>query len=304
MNPVIKGGCCAALSALSMAIMGVCVKVAGHEIPTTVMLFFRFILGLLLLTPLIINRPMLLVVKHKTRIITRSLLSFAALACLFYAIKNLDVASALLLNNTSVLFIPVVIYLLSGTRSKLNIWVLVITGFIGVAFVLPPGKEMMCSTSIIGLLSGLISSLAIYQMRILGKTYSILTILFYYFLISTILSGIWMIPHIHEIHVINWWLLLGIGVSGFIFQIALTKAVSLAPARIVTPVILLSVAFGLLFDWVLWHDAPTVIGLAGTGAIIVSAVLIVALNNSVTNGKTARPAVFGAQRMQPHGPLH
>ena len=181
-------------------------------------------------------------------------------------------ADGLLLNNTNALFVPIVAWIILGTRTPIIIWLTILLGFIGVVLVLHPDQGIWKSASLIGLASGLFGGISLVQLRQLTKTNTTQQILFYYFVISTILTGIlliflWKTPSWHMIL-----LSLGVGICGAIYQYFVVLSFTYAPVRLMSILMFIAVLIGAFFDWGLWHNIPTVVSVIGMILIIVASI--------------------------------
>ena len=114
-------------------------------------------------------------------------------------------------------------------KRKVKKWLFlaVMIGFLGVFFILKPTFENQNYFSgLIGLISGLGAAMAYLFVTQLGQLKEpVLRTIFYFTLISTICSGFIMVfSEIHNIQFKHALILLGLGVSATIAQIAITKA--------------------------------------------------------------------------------
>jgi drug/metabolite transporter (DMT)-like permease len=265
------------LAALSFAIMSVFVKKIGTALPTSMLIFFRFGISFILLLPLVlIDRQFQYRVQKPVSYMVRILTALLALFCIFYAIKFIPLVDALLLNNTAPLFVPIVAWVLTGAKTPAKALIGIILGFIGVAIILQPGKEIFSIASLIALISGLLAAIAIVQIRVISKTSTTKQMLFYYFLVSTLVAGIltaieWKSPANGQ----TWLMLLGIGLFGTAYQIFVTLSYVRAPVRLMSPLMFLIVIFGGVFDWLLWNHIPNVLTVIGAILIIVGAIITV-----------------------------
>lgn len=241
------------------------------------LIFFRFSMSLILLLPWVIKNPNFTFRVHKpVQYLIRILSALLALFFVFYAIKFIPLVDALLLNNTSPLFVPLIAWLLTGAKTPAKALFGIVLGFFGIAIILHPGLKIMSLASLIALASGLFAALAIVQMRLISKTSQTIQMLFYYFLISTIISGIitalqWKSPLDFEI----WVLLLGIGIFGTLYQVFATMAYVTAPVRLISPLVFLTVIFGGLFDWLLWGNTPSLLTCIGALLVIIGAIITI-----------------------------
>lgn len=269
---IFLASCFALIAASMFAITGLFVKLIGNDLPTSIVVFSRFSIALILLIPWFLKDKKLFKVVKPLNFFFRSLTSLLSLACLFFALKYVSLADGLLLNNTNALFVPMAAWLLLGTRTPVVIWLITLLGFIGVALVLHPDQGIFQSASLIGLASGLLGGLSLVQLRQLTKTNTAQQILFYYFVISSILTGamlifFWKTPTWHLL-----FLLCGVGVSGAIYQYFVLLSFTYAPVRFMSTVMFISILVGAFFDWLLWHHVPSTISLIGMMLIILASV--------------------------------
>src|SRR3990167_3222530 len=267
----------ATISALSFALMSVLVKKIGNNLPTSMLIFFRFGVSLILLLPWAIKNPDFTFKVHKpAQYIIRILAALLALFFVFYAIKFIPLVDALLLNNTSPLFVPLIAWLLVGAKTPAKALFGIALGFLGIAIILHPGLKIISFASLIALVSGLLAALAIVQMRLISKTSQTIQMLFYYFLVSTIISGVIAAFQLKSpLGYETWFLLLGIGIFGTLYQVFATLAYVTAPVRLVSPLVFLTVIFGGLFDWLMWGNTPNLLTYSGALLVIIGAIITI-----------------------------
>lgn len=263
------------ISSLSFALMSVLVKMIGHSLPSSMILFFRFLISLVLLLPwLLLDTSFSLKVTKPLLFLIRSIAPLLALACLFYIINYMPLVDALLLNNTTPLFVPLAALVISKVKTPKKVWLGVVIGFIGVIIVLNPGAAVLQIVSLLGLASGLFGAIAIVLIRVLSKTHGTKQMMFYYFLISTVVLlpfviWKWQMPHHRQL----WLLLLGVGIFGALYQWFATLAYRSAPVRLLSPLIFLTTLFGGIFDWLIWQQIPNRNVIFGA-LVIIAGVLI------------------------------
>lgn len=264
--------------AFSLALMSVFVKLIGKDLSTSMLIFFRFGTSLILIAPWIItDANFSFKIQQPLRYSIRILAALLALFCVFYVIKFIPLVDVLLLNNTAPLFVPIIAFILTGAKTPKKAIFGIVLGFIGVGIILNPGKEIFSSTaSLIALASGILAALAIVQMRLISKTSTTKQMLFYYFLVSTIVAGIfailqWQTPE--NLHI--WFLLLGIGIFGTLYQLFATLSYVTAPVRLMSPLVFLMVIFGGIFDWLIWGNLPTLLTIIGAIFVVIGAIITV-----------------------------
>jgi len=263
------------LSALSFSIMIVLVKLIWQTLPTVEVLFFRFTISLIFFLPWFFwGSDFSFKIQDTVHYVIRILTALAALFCVFYAVKFVPLIDALLLYNTAPLFVPIIAYVLLSAKIPKKTFLGIIIGFIGVAFILHPGREILTLAALIALASGFLSGLAMVNVRIISKTSTTKQMIFYFLSVSTVILGLlsifqWQTPDGKYI----WLLLLGIGVFGTFFQLFFTLSYVTAPVDIVAPLIFLIAVFGGIFDWIIWKHVPTIPSIVGGLCVVVGAII-------------------------------
>ncbi len=270
-----KGALLAVMAAVSLTLMSVFVKLIGSSIPVYELIWVRFLMGLIFLMPVIVlSHGFSFKLQNPLRFLLRTICALLGLALLFLAVQRMALSQALLLSNTTPLIVPILAFLMLG--AKITRWGIlgVVIGFIGVAVVLNPAHASIGWGDLLALASAFFVALAILQIRLLGKTMATWPMLFYYFLMSTILTTPFgLIKVVVPSSGRMWLFLLLIGVVGFIYQICSTLSYKLAPVRLTTPILYINVLLGGVFEWAIWGQKPTASFLIGC-VIIVSGVVI------------------------------
>jgi drug/metabolite transporter (DMT)-like permease len=83
-----------------------------------------------------------------------------------------------------------------------------------------------------------------------------------------------------------------VGVGGALGQYLITEAFRQAPPSVIAPIEYMALAWGMLFDWVLWLVAPNLRMLAGATVIVASGLYVLHL-------QATEPAAASAPAMQP-----
>ena len=267
--------CFALIAAVAYALTAVFVKLIGNSTTTTVVVFFRFSLSLIILLPWFLKDPALFKITQPKNFILRSISGLLALSCMFYAFKYISLADGLLLNNTNALFVPVLAWIMLRTITPIKVWIATLIGFIGVICILHPDKGIFNYAALIGLASGFFGGISLVQIRQLTKINSTQQILFYYFLTGTIVAGLilpflWVTPNLHV-----WLLLIAIGVFSAIYQVLMVLSFTYAPVRLMSTVMFSCVAFGAFFDWMIWNKLPGFLTMVGMLLVIISGIFAV-----------------------------
>lgn len=264
------------LAAISYTLMSLLGKIIGSGASTEMILFARFFISLILVLPwMCANRAEIKPVGGISKFILRSLFSFLAFGSFFYSLKFISLTDALLLNNTFPLFIPLVAWCLLKTKTPHKMWIGIILGFIGIVLVLNPDPQLFHPMALIALASGIFAAIAVVMIRTMTKTTSILQILFYNFLICSVISGL-LLPF--NWTSLNWkvfFLLLAVGVCGGLYQLFSTLSFSKAPVRLTSSLMFLCIVFGAIADFFIWKLSPTFLGLGGMVCVILGGLITI-----------------------------
>lgn len=261
----------------SITLMNVFVKTASQTIPASETLFSRFLIGLLFLLPFVIkDRDFKVDTRQWKFLILRNAAGVSNMLINFYVVKFLPLSIAVLLMNTSALFIPILL-LFFHQKTPLNVLLCSLIGFLGVSIILLTNHNGNVDPIyvLIGLSGAVLAGMAFIGLQELNKYNTPKNIVFYFHLIGTFMLPVffinqWKIPNLYELG-----LLLLVGGFGLIFQLLLTRAFKYAPANIITPFAFTGVIFSSVFDWLFWHHTPNFYFWLGA-VIIVGAVSLLA----------------------------
>jgi drug/metabolite transporter (DMT)-like permease len=259
-----------AVSALLFAGMGALVKLVSASLPNEMVVFFRSAMGLVVLVPWLWHRGFegirtTALGQH----LARSAAGLAAMYCFFYAIAQLPLAEATLLNYSTPLFIPFIAAWWLRERVPPGLWQILFMGLLGVVLILKPGLALFAPAALVGLASGILAAVAMTGIRRLSATEPVTRIVFYFTLFSTVVSAIplawrWQTPEPQL-----WGALIAIGTLATAAQLFLTRAYRSAPAAQVGPFTYLTVVFAAAAGWLFWDEVPD--GLSLLGALLVVA---------------------------------
>jgi len=265
------------------AVMGALVKVVSTSLTNDMVVFFRNLCALVFILPWIwYRRP------HdgiKTALfqlhLIRSLAGLGAMYCFFYAIDQLQLSEACLLIATTPLFIPVIAYVWIREPVARKVRGAIIIGFIGIVLILKPGLEVFQPVTIVGLASGVLAALAMVSIRRMSTSEPTIRIVFYFTVLSTLISAVPLIWSWQSPQPRIWWLLILIGLLAAVGQILLTKGYSLAPAAQVGPFTYGNVVFATLFGWIFWGESLDT--MTWVGAVLICIAGIIAARRTKTH---------------------
>ena len=204
---------------------------------------------------------------------------------MFVAVKKLPLVNAVLLANSAPLFIPLVAW--AWLRQKINgmVWVGVITGFAGVVLILRPSLALLKNPfALIAISAALFSAFALVSVNQLSKTEPPHRILFYYFLFSSVAAAPFAIAEWEAPTTEEWLFLGGIGVTMALSQMLIILAYQRATASRIAPFNYTVVIFSGLIGWIVWHNRPDLLSLAGVLLVTAGGVLSTRFSGSDSLG--------------------
>lgn len=266
-------------ASMMFATMGACVKLAGGHFNIGQTVFIRGIIPVVLLLAWAIWHHLGLRSSHWRAHLCRS--TFGALSMLLYfsAIARLPLAAAVTLNNTSALFMVTAVSLKLRRTPPALVVIAMIAGFIGVALVLRPsiaGDQWL--GGICGVAAGFLGCLARLNMRDLSRSGEPAwrTVLFFSLTccviaipFSLLMPGADNVMHAtpHQLA-----LLLGLGITGCLGQLALTLAYGRGKTVVTASLGYTTVFFSSLYGVLVWGDQLSPISWLGMGLIIASGI--------------------------------
>ncbi len=168
----------------------------------------------------------------------------------FLAIRFLNLVDAVILNYTAPFFVPFIWWIWMREKIGLHVWWSILLGFIGVAVILNPSRQMFQVGFIFGLFAGIASGVSFCAIRVLNlKNEPMSRTLFYYFLTGSLIS--FPFAWVFWVHPtpIEWVQAIGIGVSTAIAQILLTVAYRYGTASYLSPLGYSTVIYAGFISW-------------------------------------------------------
>jgi len=262
------------LAAVSFSIMVIFVKAACQSLPSMEVVFIRSLSGTLAIAFLIWEKRISWFGNNQKIMILRGVFGFGALAMHFYAISELNLATAVILNYTAPIFAAIFARLILREKTSWTVNLAVVFSFLGLYLLAAPHFESKFIPLMIGILSGIFAALAYVMIRFGGENESPYTIIFYFTTISTIGSFPLMLSHFEWPNGTEWISLIGLSVGAFFGQVWLTKSIQNAPVSLVLPFSYLTPVFAALIGAFIWQEYLTLPSMVGGILIILSGIMI------------------------------
>jgi len=202
-------------------------------------------------------------------LVFRGLLGFGGLTGYYLALAHLPLADAATLQNVTPMLTAVLAWWLLDEQIGWSTAIALACGIAGVTLVVHPSGAGLDPTGVGFALGAVIcSSFAYVTVRKLARTVDPLIIVFYFPLVATPLALPWMIASFVMPQPIDWLLLVAIGVATQIGQVFLTRGLAIERAGRASSIGYLQVAFAMLWQLLVFGDAPTPWTIAGAGLIL------------------------------------
>jgi S-adenosylmethionine uptake transporter len=268
------------------AIMGVCVKLASASYSTSEIVMYRGVVGVIFLTGLIKVQGGTFKTPLPWHHLWRGAVGVTSLWLWFYAIGRLPLATATTLNYMAPVWIAAMLFgggLLNGQkRFEWGLTAAIGMSFIGVTMLLQPSIHAdQWFTALMGLGSGVLSAFAYLQVKKLGQMGEPEYRVVFYFSLTGIVAGTlgamagpgfmgnddvaW---HPHSGTGIA--LLLGVGLSATLAQMAMTRAYRLGNTLVTANLQYAGIIFSSFWGILVWGDVLSWLGWLGIAVILVS----------------------------------
>ena len=254
------------------ACMGVCVKLGADRFSAGELVFYRGFVATLILGAIVAWRGLPLATRHAKTHFWRGLAGFTSLVAYFYAITLIPLATAVTLNYTSPLFLALLLAFWVGERPPAGLHLALATGFVGVVLALQPAMDrQQWFGGALGLVSGIISSMAYLNVRQLGALGEPEWRTVFYFSLFSAIGGVpWLLLSnpFHAIDATGWLLLAGVGGFGVAAQLCMTAAYTRGRTLTAANLAYSTVVFSSVFGIALWGETLSFMAWLGVALII------------------------------------
>jgi drug/metabolite transporter (DMT)-like permease len=264
------------VAGLLFGIMGVFVKLGAAYFSHIELVFYRSFFGLLLVYLIMRQQHVSVATGYWRNHLWRGISGSVALALFFYCITVLPLATAVTLNYTAPLFLTLLTMLVFKDKFHLPLSFAIALGFGGVVLLLHPTMEReQLLPGLLGLISGFLAGVAylnVKQLGIIGEPET--RTVFYFSLTASVGSGLWMLfGQVHAITLQGFAILLGLGSTATLAQLAMTRAYRIGNTLVVGSMAYSTIIFASLFGILIWHEVLSLSSWVGMAFIIAGGVL-------------------------------
>ncbi len=277
------------LASALFASMGYYVKILSQTLGTGEIVFFRNLIGLIIIVPTIIARPSGAKGGKPVMLAMRGIFGFLALFFYFYAITVLPLGTAATLTKIDPIFTALLAFFLLKEKQGLIIWAGLLTGFLGVIMLMRPEAGGLNAGSICALLSGLFAAAAYTTVSNLRGYYSpraivasfaaagvigppmVYAAVYYTPLGNDALKGLF---HRLPSGGYEWYCIIMVGLLATVSQYFLTKEYSLARASVAASVSYSGLFFASVAGIMAGDKVPDFMGICGIIFIALSGMAV------------------------------
>lgn len=273
-NDKTKGIIYIIISAFFFALMGLFVKLSG-DLPTVQKTFFRNAVAMIFALIIITKNHIWELPKGKNikYLFIRSAAGTLGVLCNFYAVSQINLADASLLNKLSPFFAVIFSIFALKEKATFKQFFAVTMAFIGALFVMKPSFSFDAIPGLLGFLGGMCAGLAYTYVRKLTQNgFKGPLIVFYFSLFSCAVTLPWLVFDYHPMSAMQWLYLILAGLSAGVGQFFITSAYSKAPAKEISVYDYSQIIFTTLLSLIVFGDLPDTLSFVGYSIIIAAAV--------------------------------
>ncbi len=261
---------------LISSISGGMVRELSGQIPTMELVFFRNVIALMVLVPIVRRQGVGLPSRSQIPVYAlRVLFAFGAMVLLFYALARMPIADVYALQYTIPLFTILLAVVVLKQHADIHSWGACLVGFIGTLIVMRPGIVEITLASAAALSTAFMHAGNNTAIKVLARKDNpeVITLwtnigMLPLALIPTLF--LWMTPTLEQ-----WPLVLGIGLVSSLGGYCFTRAVSSADARIVQPFQFSRMIFATAIGWIMFSELPDVWTWVGAAVIFAASYYVV-----------------------------
>jgi drug/metabolite transporter (DMT)-like permease len=206
--------------------------------------------------------------------VARATAGVSAPLCFFWSLEHLPLAEATAIFFSATFIMTALSAWLLREAVGTHRWAAVLIGFIGVLVVTRPGSGAFQTASLLALASSLGYSILVLSGRWLSKTESTLTLVFYFNLVTTVLTTV-MLPLVwRPMALVDMLIIVVMSALALAGHMLLTGAFRLAPIGVIAPFEYSALVWSVLIGFLVWGDVPGPVAALGIGIILASGLYI------------------------------
>lgn len=267
----VRGSIIILIASLVSVIMSSLIKHVGQTIPVIEILFFRQVLVLMIISPVIFrNRATVFKSSIYGMHFLRATLSIFAMYLGFSAVVNMPLAEVTAISFARILFTTILAIIFLNEVIGIRRWSSIVIGFIGVLVVIRPDPDNINIYALMAVVSALFVSAVQIILRKISQIDKPSTILVFHSVSITLVMSVptyfqWVMPSLHELIFIAM-----IGALMSLMQWMFIQALKVGEAAAIVPMEYVRLLYAGVIGIVFFAETPTVWTLTGAGIIVAS----------------------------------
>jgi drug/metabolite transporter (DMT)-like permease len=255
----------ASLHALAFALSTVVIKWLSASFPVLEQVFSRSIVGLIFLVPHMWRLRSELVSKSWPLLLFRGIAGFIGIVCLFFTVSKLPLIIAMILTLITPVFVMMFGSLFLGERVSARQLGYAVVILFAVTMVVYPKSAAISAISetdvsayliyvAVGIIGSVSTAAAFVSVKASLKAVSVNVVVFYFLSCNIVLSLLFGARDFVVPNMLDFFVLLSLGVIGLFSDIFKTRAYKKAISGIVSVVSLMSIVFSALFGLIFFNE--------------------------------------------------
>jgi drug/metabolite transporter (DMT)-like permease len=206
----------------------------------------------------------------------RGLVSILMLSTFAYGLRYLPLSETYAIFFVAPLLITAFAALMLRERVEWQRWAAIAIGLAGVLIVLrPTGQGVVSLAGLAILICAIGYALSAVTVRILARTDSTQSMVFWQMTVSAAGSTLLALPRWVPVESRHWIVIVAVAITGSLGQWALTEAFRRAEASFIAPFEYTALAWGVALDWVFWQALPGRSTFLGAAVIIACGIYLI-----------------------------
>ena len=267
------------ISTLCFTVMQGLIKFLPQDrIPTIEQTFFRSFITAIFCVFFMLKNRIPFAVKNVKMILIRSIVGSISMFAFFYVLPRMPLGSSVTIKYLSPVFTALFAGAMLNEKIKSIQWVYILMAFIGITFLKGFDDRIALMDLFIALISAVTAGLLYIILRQIGNDDHPYTVVFYFMLIASLISAVLMIPYWVTPSLEDSWVFLGVGFSGFIAQIYMTKAFQeKEDANYLAQFKYLEAVFAIIIGYLWFGETYTFLSFLGIVLIFIGLILTIRL---------------------------
>lgn len=264
-------------ASLSFAVMAAALKALPGHLPASEITFIRSFFSTLAIVVCFFRyqnfegpgkRPWVLA--------ARGIIGFVALFLYFWALPQLHLGTAVMLNYTAPLFAVIASYFIFKDKTNIRVKFLIALSFLGVYLLAAPQIAGKPAAFLAALASGFLAGMVHLLIRQSSDEEEPPLLIIFYFTAICTAGSLLFLPFTHWAwpDTRQWMALLVITITSFLGQLGLTYSLRKSPVSVVSPFGYITPVISLIFGFLIWKEAPGIAGILGSALVIFCGTLL------------------------------